>query len=555
MKKLYILFLLCSFIGFSQSPGDIIITEIMNNPLAVGDGVGEYVELYNTTGSDIDINGWSLKDQGSDDHLIDNGGPVMVPAGDYITLGRGGVTDAADPDYNGGIVHAYVYADYFLGNSTDEVVLETPGAVVIDVVIYDNGATFPDPTGASMQLDTGFFDGTSNDTGSNWCESTSAFGPGDLGTPGASNTVCAAVCEAGLAGSDTSCDDTNPGATDDTYTVTLAYFGAATGETFVVSTTDGTVDLTGGNDPTTDASGTITITGVTEGTDITITVDNTADGGLCTLTRDITSPVCIPTGSIDLELQGIIDFTVPTGGNDGKAVHVVATADIADLSVYGLGTAGNGGGTDGEEYNFDAISVLAGEHILVARTLAAMEAYLTTPGYNLFDHILVANTNVNMNGDDAIELYKNAAVVETFGDINTDGTGESWEYLDSWAYKTTPGAVWPDGWGYGGVDCTDDSETTFDSTCVYPFVSSLSTEGFSTSELSIYPNPVNSGTVNIKSQLQGTKNIVLYDIMGRTVLNTQLNSDVLDVSSIKTGMYLLEVSINGRSSVTKLIIK
>ena len=24
---------------------------------------------------------------------------------------------------------------------------------------------------------------------------------------------------------------------------------------------------------------------------------------------------------------------------------------------------------------------------------------------------------------------------ETFGDINTDGTGEDWEYLDSWAYK------------------------------------------------------------------------------------------------------------------------
>ena len=36
----------------------------------------------------------------------------------------------------------------------------------------------------------------------------------------------------------------------------------------------------------------------------------------------------------DLSLQGIIDFTVPSGGNDGKALHVKSTAAIADLSVY-----------------------------------------------------------------------------------------------------------------------------------------------------------------------------------------------------------------------------
>ncbi len=32
-----------------------------------------------------------------------------------------------------------------------------------------------------------------------------------------------------------------------------------------------------------------------------------------------------------------------------------------------------------------------------------------------------------------------AVVVETFGDINIDGTGEPWEYLDSWAYKLNSG--------------------------------------------------------------------------------------------------------------------
>ena len=65
----------------------------------------------------------------------------------------------------------------------------------------------------------------------------------------------------------------------------------------------------------------------------------------------------------DLILQGVMDFTVPSGGSDGKAIHLRATADIADLSVYGLGIANNGGGSDGQEYTFDAVSVLAGEDL------------------------------------------------------------------------------------------------------------------------------------------------------------------------------------------------
>ncbi|MDA8605678.1 hypothetical protein N9L13_01455, partial [Flavobacteriales bacterium] len=53
-------------------------------------------------------------------------------------------------------------------------------------------------------------------------------------------------------------------------------------------------------------------------------------------------------------------------------------------------------------------------------------------------------------------------VIETFGDINVDGSGEEWEYLDSWAYKV-------DGiWTYGAVNCTDGTETTYDSDCPYP---------------------------------------------------------------------------------------
>ena len=69
---------------------------------------------------------------------------------------------------------------------------------------------------------------------------------------------------------------------------------------------------------------------------------------------------------------------------------------------------------------------------------------------------------INQNGNDAIELYFNGAVIETFGDVDVDGTGQDWEYKGAWAYKID-GA-----WTYGPVSCTAGSITTWDSSCVYP---------------------------------------------------------------------------------------
>ena len=194
-------------------------------------------------------------------------------------------------------------------------------------------------------------------------------------------------------------------------------------------------------------------------TDGTINVEIDSDSFVSGYTLDF-AVTCPASEDGMMELQGIIDFTVPSGGSDGKAIHVLVTADIADLSNYGIGVANNGGGTDGEEYFFPEGSATAGQHILVARSLEAMEAY----GMTGFDQVLEASSDISQNGDDAIELYFGGGVIEVFGDVDVDGTGEAWEYMDSWAYKVE-GA-----WTYGEVNCTDGSTTTCDSGCPYPFV-------------------------------------------------------------------------------------
>ena len=183
----------------------------------------------------------------------------------------------------------------------------------------------------------------------------------------------------------------------------------------------------------------------------------------------------------NLELLGVLDLDLPTGGSTGKAIHVRAIQNISDLSIYGIGTANNGGGTDGQEYTFPSISLNTGEDIIVCRDTVAINSYFM--GCIPFNLVILDDQGViNQNGDDAIELFENGIVIETFGDINVDGTGEPWEYKDSWAYKDSSGSVIFNGlnWAMGGVDCTDGSTTSISSNCPYPH---CSTQGGNVSEV------------------------------------------------------------------------
>ena len=260
----------------------------------------------------------------------------------------------------------------------------------------------------------------------------------------------------------------------------------------------------------------------------------------------------IQTMPVQLILQGVIDFTVPEGGGSGKAIHLYAMEDIADLSIYGIGVANNGGGTDGIEYNLDAISATAGDHILIARDVAAMDSYMNASTY--WPIVMLANTSISMNGDDAVELFLNDEVIETFGDINVDGTGEDWEYMDAWAYKVDgEGGVHQ--WTFGEIDCTDGSSTIWDTSCIYPYVATFSTPENELFDIKIYPNPVDGNYVTIQSSISGSKAIEIIDLNGRSIVRTITENDQINVSRLSSGVYMLKIIIGNRREVFKLIVK
>tara|TARA_R110002012_G_scaffold312248_1_gene522646 strand:- start:216133 stop:218202 length:2070 start_codon:yes stop_codon:yes gene_type:complete len=250
-------------------------------------------------------------------------------------------------------------------------------------------------------------------------------------------------------------------------------------------------------------------------------------------------------------------FDAPLVGGTPKGVEIFVLQDIANLSLYGLGSANNGGGTDGQEFTFPAVAVTAGTFIYVASEAVEFANFFGfAPDYT-------ASGPMGINGDDAVELFENGVVIDTFGDIDVDGNGEAWEYTDGWAYRVSD--TGPDGgfvianWTFSGIDVLD-GETT-NATAVTPvpigtYSNTLSTESFATATFNVYPNPVTNGFVNITSPSSEAISVSVYDVLGKQVLNNNtISNNSLNVSSLNSGMYILRISQNGNSVTKKLVIK
>ena len=127
------------------NPSGLVINEIMRNPLAVNDALGEWIEIYNNSSEVVDLNGWTIRDEGGDFHTITR--TLELSPGAFLVLGNN-----ADSATNGGLAVGYQYDNFALDDSDDEVLIISSSGEVVDSVSYDRGATFPDPNGASMAL-------------------------------------------------------------------------------------------------------------------------------------------------------------------------------------------------------------------------------------------------------------------------------------------------------------------------------------------------------------------------------------------------------------------
>jgi hypothetical protein len=597
-----------------QNVGDIIITEIMQNPKVVADDKGEWFEVYNTTDSDIDMDGWEIKDDGTNSHIIS--GTLVVPSKGFIVLCK--TTDTA---INGGVAVDYAYgSDIGFANSEDEIILVATNTLVIDRVAWDDGATFPDPSGKSMSLNPNKFDSVSNDDGANWKEATSTFGDGDYGTPGKMN-------------------DAQSSANVGDVIITEVMFNPAVvndgdGEWFeIYNTTDSEINLNGWRfqDDKTKTEG------FTISTDLMLPAkgylffanndDSATNGGLPTPDYVYNSSLTLGNGTDGLQIisEGLqTDIVIWDGGNlfpfpSGQSISLRKDKYNSidnDFGYYWCGAStayGDGDlGTPGTD-NDNCVECVKEGDVIFSEIMRNpikpedsrewIELYNTTEseidlrnfrvvddnkvgegfsikpaegeslmlpakGYLVFtnnadealnggvtpDYVYDPSLTLG-NGTDGLQLYCNANLVDKV--IWDDGTtfpntdGKSMSLkVDKLDFVSND-----DGGNWGEVIFTfgDGGYGTPGS----PNDQALANEIDEVEGFSIYPNPVINSIFVITFASLGEKEVSLYNVLGSQVFRQAFNSDKLEIntSSLESGMYFVRV-VEGRNvSVQKLVVQ
>lgn len=193
--------------------------------------------------------------------------------------------------------------------------------------------------------------------------------------------------------------------------------------------------------------------------------DYTIQAGDGSLTSVASSTIVVnDPPSTSILISGIIDG--PRLGGLPKAIEFFVIEDVADLSVYTVGRTGNGDHSGQySEYTLPSMSLDAGTFFYVASE---------TDGFNEWFGFNPDFTNAvaNNNGDDTVELILEGSTVDIIGDINTDGTGQTWEYDDGWAYRknVTDGAetLNTSDWYFSGKDVLNGETTNADASIPFP---------------------------------------------------------------------------------------
>lgn len=370
----------------------------------------------------------------------------------------------------------------------------------------------------------------------------------------------------------------------DTYTVTIPFTGGNSGA-YTLSANVGTV---GGDNPNTTAEGNITISGITEGTNVTLTIT-----GACTITKSITAPECKPINPLPYAES----FPYTSGnalGLEQKWTNVNSGDNIvvADNSLFytNFASSGNqvtfsGAGaeaftpytttTSGTLYASFLMSVSSLDNVTTDGT-ATYFAGLTDAarGYNSRVFIKKTGTQYQLGLDTASTTTNYDAALRNVGDIvfivlgYDFGTNELKMWIDPnpntftaatpATLTNTPATAYADLGGFilrqDGAASTPSigfDELRIATTTPDLFLSVAQNE---IAGLSVYPNPANN-VLFIETELNDVKNIAIYDLLGKQVLNTTTASTEVNVSNLNSGLYIVKITEAGKTATKKLVIE
>ena len=73
--------------------------------------------------------------------------------------------------------------------------------------------------------------------------------------------------------------------------------------------------------------------------------------------------------------------------------------------------------------------------------------------------------------------------------------------------------------------------------------------------LNFYPNPVSNGKIYITSKSTVDKEVTIFDVLGKKVLQATLTNKELNIGSISPGVYIIKIKEGDATATRKLIVK
>lgn len=74
-------------------------------------------------------------------------------------------------------------------------------------------------------------------------------------------------------------------------------------------------------------------------------------------------------------------------------------------------------------------------------------------------------------------------------------------------------------------------------------------------DLTLYPNPVSQGKIYIVTKQNLTKDIEIFNVLGKKIFSTTLVGKELNISKLHAGVYIIKIAENNVSTTRKLVIK
>lgn len=97
-------------------------------------------------------------------------------------------------------------------------------------------------------------------------------------------------------------------------------------------------------------------------------------------------------------------------------------------------------------------------------------------------------------------------------------------------------------------------EVRIGSTWEYVTGSVLSNQKNSISGLKVYPNPAKNNLF-ISSDSNQIKQVEIYNVLGKVVLNTKVTNASINISAIAAGVYVVKITEAGKTATRKLVIE